>query len=199
MLGLPPSLYVRRPDVAEVNPFLDDEDENPQAENVNFKQLRDYARKIEKELKARDKEVEALRQFKSEADSRAKAETLKSAGLSDKHASLFLRVNPETDITPELVQAFVSEYEIPVASQSAQEPNEVETPAVPQDGQIIELKPETQSPRPGFSPTPNADSPIGSVITELEAAEKLSVENPAEYLRLRDAGRIKLQRLPGSG
>ena len=184
------------------NPFLDDEDETqvPQGgdDNANFKQLRDYARKLERDNKAKEREIERLATY----EAKDRVTTLKGVGLSEKHAALFLKVNAEEAITPELVQAFVTEYEIPVA-QASETPAPAETPApqasaLPPEG-IVELNPEKPTQNSGFAPTPAAGNAAGSVITEVQEAQKLAVDNPEEYARLREAGRIQLAKLPGSG
>ena len=199
MLGLPLFPVRQEATVAEGNPFVldDEDDETPQvgSENANFKQLREYAKKLERENKAREKEIERLQAF----ESKDRLNTLKSAGLSEKHASLFLRVNEGQAVTPELVQAFVQEYEIPVTrAEDAQVP-EAAAPEVPQGGEIIELTtPETQAKPPGFAPTPPAGQAQGGFITDVAEAQKLLVTNPAEYARMREAGRIQLAKLPGS-
>lgn len=190
--------------MVEANPYLDlsgdDEDETPTqgaSENASIKQIRDYAKRLERENKAKDKEIERLATF----EAKARVSTLKEAGLSEKHAQLFLRVNSDKEVTPELVQTFVTEYEIPVATvttDSGNEPAPAEPAALPSEG-IVELNPETPARTPGFAPAPPSGNVQGSVIDSVEEAQKLSVENPAEYARLREAGRIKLQKLPGSG
>ena len=186
--------------MAEPNPFdFDNEDDEttvPQAgsENANFKQLRDYAKKQERELKTMQREVERLKPFETQA----KVNTLKNAGLSEKHAALFEKVNPGADVTPELVQSFVTEYEIPVAS--TETATEVETLAPEQpEFQVGEIRDLTPAPTPGFAPTPEAGQPSQRIVTDIEEAQKLAVANPAEYARLHQAGRIQLQKLPGNG
>jgi hypothetical protein len=181
------------------NPFDFDveEDEKKAPESQNFKDLRDYAKRIERENKAFEKQVAELSEFKTQVTAARKAETLKSAGLTEKHAALFLKVNGDVEVTPEGIQAFVTEYELPVASAgSPPEESVVQTPAAFEDGQIRELTP--QAPVPGFAPTPVAGQPSQRVITELDEAQALAVSNPNEYMRLKEAGRIQLQKLPGS-
>lgn len=186
--------------MADINPFLDDEDEDetPQADNTNFKQLRDYAKKLEKEKSKADKELASLRDFKSQADQAKRqaevAQVFGSVGLSEKHSALFLKINPDGEVTAEDVAAFAEEYELP--RQEAAAPAPVSNEINWAQEQVVEIKPETKS--TGFAPTDGAQAPSARIVTDLGEAEALSVSNPQEYARLRQAGRIQLQRLPGS-
>jgi hypothetical protein len=194
--------------VADTNPFVfeDEGDENDPAgsENANFKQLRDYAKKLEREVTSAKKELTTLREFKVTAEASVRqaqvAEVFKGVGLADKHASLYLKVNPEGEVTLEAVEAFATEYELPRT--------EVTTDATPvpttqtqgvEEGKIYNIQSETQTQaKPGFAPTQGTGAPSARVISEVAEAEKLMIENPQEYARLHQLGRIKLTRLPGS-
>jgi hypothetical protein len=181
------------------NPFdFEDEDDQAGSENQNFKQLRDYAKKLEKQVNSLTREVEPLRSFKQETETEKRqvevAKVFEGAGLSGKHAALYLRVNPEAEVTPDAVLDFAVEYELPRVEVAAVAE---EAPAFdPAAERIVEI------PRPEAIGSPPADGgagPTATVITDVHEAEKLSVDNPAEYMRLKQLGRIKLNRLPGSG
>ena len=187
------------------NPFLDeDETELPgsDGDSTNFKQLRDYAKKLERERNALQKKVEPLEAYKAQIETEKKqasvSQVFESVGLAAKHATLFLKINPDGEVTPDSVAAFAEEYELP--RQTALEiPDPDAGGTVAPDWsqeQIVQIKPETKS--TGFAPTDGAQAPSAKVITELAEAEALSVSNPEEYARLRQAGRIKLAKLPGS-
>lgn len=82
-------------------------------ENNAIKQVRDHAKKLEKQLKSAAKELGELREFKQTvvAD-QTKATVQKAftdAGLNEKHASLFLKVH-DGEVTADAVKNFVTEY-----------------------------------------------------------------------------------------
>ena len=54
--------------------------------------------------------------------------TFKEAGLSPKHADLFLKTNPEAEVTAESAKAFADEYGLTPASAPAAAPAEPVTP-----------------------------------------------------------------------
>lgn len=186
------------------NPFLDeDETDFPvDGDNTNFKQLRDYAKKLERERNALQKKVEPLEAYKAQIETEKKqasvSKVFESVGLAAKHATLFLKINPEGEVTPDSVAAFAEEYELPrQVALDIPDPDAGGTVAPDwSQEQIVEIKPETKS--TGFAPTDGAQAPSARVVTDLGEAEALSISNPQEYARLRQAGRIQLQRLPGS-
>jgi hypothetical protein len=186
------------------NPFIDDDvddEEDMGSENASFKQLRDYARKLEKENKSFEKELTALREFKAESDIKARqahvSSVFKEVGLSEKHGALFARVSPDGEVTRETVLAFAQEYELPMSERSEATSSQEASPA-PTDGDIVELvQPAANQQSAGFAPTAPSGAPTGSVVTDFQEAVKLMTTNPQEYMRLREAGRIKLEGLPG--
>lgn len=128
--------------MSEHDPFafdLEDEDDSnedqsgsPKAgESKNFADLRKYARKMERERNAFEKELTELRDFKSSIEGERKEATIKSAfeevGLNPKHAALFSRVH-EGEVTVDAVKAFASEYELPTTEGAAVEPPVKEEP-----------------------------------------------------------------------
>lgn len=117
------------------------------AESKDFVTLRKYARKQEREAKALAAEIETLRAFKAEVEQAKRAETLvstfKEVGLSEKHAELFAKVNPEAEITADAVKAFANEYSLPtVETQEVPDAPDVQpngfTPVVTGHGPAIE-------------------------------------------------------------
>lgn len=190
------------------NPFLTDEDENDgQAgqESTSFKQVRDYAKRLERQSAAQEKELEKLRTtvatIETERRTSQIASVFKESGLSEKHAALYARVNPEGDVTVESVTAFATEYELP-RTQSGEPATTTQSPDLSQE-QIIELGTgQTQEPpkatSAGFAPTEGTGAASGTIITDHTVAIKLLSDNPAEYARLHQAGRIKLDKLPGA-
>lgn len=197
---LRPALFPvhRRPVVAESTPWDDHEDDTPDgADNQNFKQLRSYARKQEQRAKELEAQVAVLREEVTKA-------VFERVGLSEKHATLFAKVH-EGEVTADAVVQFATEYELP-RKEAAPAPAEGEaTPEVtePVDGQILELQTGEvhEVPKPqGFAPVAaSGQSPAGKIITDVAEAEQLLVSNPTEYIRLREAGRIQLPKLPGAG
>lgn len=181
----------------------DEEDTQAGSDNPNFKQLRDYAKKLEKQLTKAGKDLETLQAFKAEVEASQRqatvAQVFGEVGLSEKHAALFARLNPEGDVTVEAVRAFATEFELPV--KAAGEVPAPDTTPIVESGQIVDLqsgevtKPDVPA---GFAPVQTAGTPNAGVITSPDEAMKLYTSNRDEYLRLREAGRIQLDKLPGS-
>lgn len=193
--------------MVESNPFLpdleDDETSTPaDAENTNFKQLRDYARKLERDNKSLTREVDGLRTFKADTEAEKRAalmtQVFDDVGLNPKHGALFLKLNPEGEVTADAVRTFAAEHELPVSDRA--EPTPVPDAGLPvepfSDGSIRNLEPPRNE--PGFAPVQGEGSAGARFITDPEEASRLSHENPTEFARLYEAGRIKLERLPGA-
>ena len=88
-------------------------------ENKSFKELRNYAKKLEREQKAVTTELEELRAFRQEVVTKQVDDTLgntfKEVGLPETHAKLFKALNPELTpdaITTEAVITFAKEYQL---------------------------------------------------------------------------------------
>lgn len=137
-----------------------------------FRQLRDYAKKLEKELKAIQKEAEELRQFKAqrEAEERkaAIAAALKEVGLPEKHVELFQAVRPDAEPTVDAVRKFAEEYGLVQPSE----------------------KTESGS---SFSPAPPSGVPAGSKRYSSDEWWELYRSNPAEALKAAAEGRVEFQ------
>lgn len=188
------------------NPFLDDyedETDQPSNDNQNFKQLRDYSKKLERQVNSGAKELEELRKFKQEVEAERRtmsvAQIFKKVGLSEKHAGLFAKLN-DGDVTEDAVIQFATEYELPRTEVPvADEPEPTDTV---QSGEIREIAPAEAGSAPvvqGFAPASGAQLPGGKIITTVEEAIEVQTTNPAEFARLYQAGRVKLAKLPGSG
>lgn len=161
------------------DPFIEDEEtDTPRANSAPFKQLRDHAKKLEKELKDRDKELDELREFKASQELRVKRELLRQSfstvGLNEKHAELFEAARPDVEPTPEAVKAFAVEYGfLDAASDPAAEEDESEG---------------------SFGPTPPSGVPASQRrFTNLEF-EELYKSNPVEAIKAAEEGRVDFQK-----
>lgn len=193
------------------DPFVfGDDDDNGDSiqvddENVNFTQLRGYAKKLERERNALRKELEPLRELKVQVDTEKKvaavSEVFKASGLDVKHAKLWTKLNPDAEATADAIAEFAEEYGLPKATDVVEDKGTGDTAdAGIQSGTVLTISdpPEKSGSSSGLAPTQGSTAPGAHVITDIDEAEKLLLSNPNEYVRLREAGRIKLDKLPGS-
>lgn len=159
----------------EFDPDLIDEeheDEGDSQKSGPFRRLRDHAKKLEKELRALQKEAEELRQFKAqrEAEERRAAirEALKELGLPEKHVDLFQAVRPDAEPTVDAVRRFAEEYSL------------IQPSATTESGS-------------SFSPTPPSGVPAGSKRYSSDEWWELYRSNPAEAMRAAAEGRVEFQ------
>lgn len=83
----------------------DDTEDTPRAKpNSAIKQLRDHAKKLEREANAAAKERDELRAWKEQRVQEDNANALKGAGLSPRQADVFLKFYGE--VTPENISEF---------------------------------------------------------------------------------------------
>ena len=157
---------------------LDDGEEQTQetqgSEETNssaMKELRAALERREKALRKAGKEIEELRQFRTDAVQRERSDTLRVAGLTERQAKVFLATGE--DVTPEAVQAFKSEVlQTPPPETSQEEP-----------------------PTPGFAPTQvGTPPPPGKVYSRAEWIA-LSATDAATAQRLFQEGRVDLSGL----
>jgi hypothetical protein len=154
------------------SPF-DDEEMGNEDKSSSFRQLREYAKKLEKELKSLQKEAEELRQFRAEQEKAQRksqlAASFKELGLSEKHAELFLLAKPDTEPNVEEVKRFALEYGLLRG----------------------DSKPEEENKSTGaFAPLPPSGEPAGSKRYTSEEFWALYQENPNEALRAASEGRV---------
>lgn len=94
----------------------DDEVEDNQPKSDPFKQLRMAKRAADKQLREQTAELEELRQYRAQQESTARAsaasEKFATMGLSPKQAKLFLKENPDAEISDEAIIAFAREYDL---------------------------------------------------------------------------------------
>ena len=111
---------------------LDSENEQDTAEpkkgsedkgNSAFKQVRDHARKLERDLKKLQAERDELQKFREETTVKMRQDALTSAGLSPRQTEAYMRLYD--DVTPESVQEFKAEV---LGIGEAPEPKETFTP-----------------------------------------------------------------------
>lgn len=79
----------------------------PKLDNKVIKQIRDHAKKLEKELAQTRKEADELKTWKAETESRSRTQVLSAAGFNEKQAQAFLAMNQE--VSSEAIQSFKSE------------------------------------------------------------------------------------------
>lgn len=159
--------------MSEPFPFDDESDEggNEQQEgqNQSFKDLRDYADRLEKKLKSAEKVAEDLSTKLEVYTSREREATITNVftevGLNPKHGELFKRVNPDLkadQVTTDVVTEFAKEYELVTAPQAPSE-DSVPAPA-------------------GFQPPKLEGTPL---------SDKLTPEDIQTMLRNGDFGKIQ--------
>ena len=144
------------------------DEENP------LKTVRAHVKQLEKEL-------DELRKFKTdtttEVRTRTATEAFKALKLSEKQADLFLRLNPEGEVTAEAVRAFATEYGFTPQEASSEEGEETKT------DEGTAFKPVSTS-----EGTPAA----GKMLNAIEWFE-LYQTNPGEAMALANRGKVKLQ------
>ena len=164
-----------------IDDLLDSLDENDetneqvttQVDSKPFTELRSHARKLEKQLRTQERELEELRSFRDERvylERTAKIEsTFKDVGFNPKHGKLWGALNPETEVTPEAVATFAAEYGLVTESGA-----EVEAPAPPQ-----------------FAPTISSSSnPATETKISRVEFQQLYASDPASAIKLLEAGRV---------
>jgi hypothetical protein len=110
--------------VADEDDFFGDADgETEKTPDSNpVRDLRKHANKLEKDLKAAQAELEPLRQFKAEADQKAKAETVGTIftklGLNPAQAKLYELAMPEAEPSEETVGKWAVEYGLATSDES---------------------------------------------------------------------------------
>lgn len=137
----------------------------PQEKTDNFKQLRDYTKRQERELKQ-------LREFREATVQRERLSTLQAAGLTEAQSNVYLKAYEE--VTPEGVEAFKTN---------------VLGVAAPAPEAVPETTPETKS--GSFAPS----APQGGMGPSLrmytqDEWDQLFNTNPQEAFKVQQEGRI---------
>ena len=91
--------------------------------NSAMKQVRDHARKLERDLKKLQDERDELLKFREETTAKMRQDSLLSAGLTPRQTEAYMRLYD--DVTPESVQEFKAEV---LGIGEAPEPKETFTP-----------------------------------------------------------------------
>lgn len=164
------------------------EDEEREAPNKNFAELRKAYNRAEKERKALAAEIEELRTFRAEITERETQARVQSVfeevGLNPAHAKLFKALNPDVGpdgVTAEAVAAFASEYQL------------VTTSGEP----VSEPEPKTE----GFKPvaTPSG-SGTGPAVMSLDDAKQLIHEGRYDEVnKLYQEGRVERMERDANG
>lgn len=132
--------------------FSFDDDEDVEVEETGgkqkdnpMKQLRDALKAAQRELKEAKKELAPLREFKTTFETEQKvagaAKSFEKFGLTPKHAELFLKLNPETEVSDDIIKNFATEYSLPLKSSDDNEESleaglPSNTPFVPADAGV---------------------------------------------------------------
>lgn len=151
-------------------------------ENQTPKDLREALDRAEARTAEAEKVAQAaqsqLRTFQAQV-------TFEKQGLTPKHADLFLKTNPDAEVTPDAVQAFVEEYSLAPAS-----------PAPAEEAQ----------PKPAGNPSLSAfqeasgggtqgHAPVASPKMSKQDFEKLLETNPQEAAKAYMEGRTERNEL----
>lgn len=158
-------------DIERLLADLDGEDEVEETPDVSdnrpgkgIKQLRDYAKKQEKEAAKWRKQAEELTAFKATVEQERKVSTLTGAGLNPKQAEAFLRVYGEP--SPENLISFKTDI-LGIAPTS--------------DEQVRSS---------GFEPTSGELEPSSKVVSRVDF-ERTMRENPAKGWELLNSGKVQ--------
>lgn len=137
-------------------------DENTMEIPKDLREARDRAIAEAEEMRAQAAAAQAeLRQFKA-------AVTFERAGLSGKHAELYLKANPDADVTMESIQEFANEYGLVASQDPAPAPEPAKTsPGLAAMGEA------------GGSIAGGA-APAAKPVMSLEEFQQLLVTNPQE-------------------
>ncbi len=106
--------------------------------------------------------------------------TFEAAGLTPKHAELFLKTNPEAEVTAESAKAFADEYGLTVAQAPEGTPP---AEATPDPGQSL------QGLGAAAGSTTAGSTPAAQPVMSVEDFESLLVSNPQEAAQAYVEGR----------
>lgn len=158
--------------VDDLDTMFGDENDGSSA----FKQLRDHAKSLERQLKQAQKDAAELKEFKEGIEKQSKEQELvqafKQIGLKEKHVPLYLKATEGT-VDVEAIKAFAEEYELPV--QPAQE-----------GGQQQQQTPSSK----GFMPIAGSGVPVGKKRYTSTELEMLNKTDPAEAQAAIREGRV---------
>lgn len=150
------------------------DDTGKQQESEGMKNLRESR---DSAIAERDEARAELREFKATT-------MFTGNGLTEKHAELFLKTNPEADITPDVVKTFADEYGLAVqAQEGGQEPPPEAKKENPDSGAAA-LAGAAGSSTAGSTPAEQAK------ISRADY-EKLLESNPSEAAKLFVEGRVE--------
>lgn len=164
--------------MANYDPSITENEEETETKDnpTPFQQLRKHARDLEKSLKAREDELDELRKFRAESETRQKNELLKAAfeqvGLTAKQAELFSAARPDAEPTVEAVRTFAQEYGF------------IDAPEA-------EEKDDDKSADEGsFAPTPQAGVPPHKARMSSDQFWELHKKNPVAAMKAAQEGRV---------
>ena len=181
--------------MSEEDPYSlsDDEDEETGSsrpggtESKNMADLRKYARLQEKARKEAEASLAELQDFKKQVEAEKReaqiASAFKENGLNEKHAKLFAVLNPDVEVTADLVSSFAQEYDLKVTASD--------------DGTIDAAAPADPVPASGFKPVITSDPTAGiGVYTHEQVTEMLSRGEIEAVNKIFKEGRVAPQEVP---
>jgi hypothetical protein len=170
--------------VSDLGEYGQGDDDFEQSPNP-LKGARDYGKRLEKRIRELEKELSDANTKVAKYEKQEKQgnliKSLASQGLNEKHAKLFLAVNPDVEeITPELVQEFVQEYALVEVSENGHEERSAGT-TEGELGFVPAAVPGSASPRPSHK------------VYKRDEFIKLQETDPAQALLVLQEGRVQLE------
>ena len=154
----------------------DDEETSGKQKDNPVKQLRDALKAAQRENKELKKQIAPLQEFKTQYETEQKvagaSKSFEKYGLTQKHAELFLKLNPETEVSDEVIKGFAAEYSLPLKAQESD------------DGST-----ETGTSAP-FVPADAGTDAEGGFITRNQLDEMYK-SNPQKAISVLRSGRVK--------
>jgi len=163
----------------------DNEDEgNEVNDNATIQELRKYAQRQERAVKAAEKELSDLRTFKADVISERRDSAINSAftevGLSPAHAKLYKAMNPEVEIeaiTVDSITAFAAEYSLPTQATG-------EVPAAPEPAPT------------GYHPVTTGSAAPLAMLSQDEVDQLMRDGDFAAVNKAYAEGRVKKEEVP---
>lgn len=119
--------------MSDEDALLEQEEEEVEVETSTIREIRQHAKRLEKDLAKARKELEELRAYRAAAEAERRAAQVKAAfqsvGLNERWADLYVKVHPDAEPTPESVRAFAEEYSLPIPATKQEEQQQPTPPA----------------------------------------------------------------------
>jgi len=154
-----------------------DEDPDEREEKANpMKQLRDTLKARDKELKALKTELEEAKTFRGQVEQEKRIQSLTGGfekfGLTSKHAELFHKVDPEAEADEAAIRKFAEEYSLPIKESSEEDSVDQPVGSAP------------------FTPASGGSSDETGYITR-EQLDQMYKVNPQKAIQVLQSGKVK--------